>query len=75
MDDDEEPFEELKRRALPDNIKEEMEGYLNDNELNNALINDMKPNYAPGIDGFTVNPVNPSPGHYQTPAEIWQRYN
>ena len=54
MDDDEEPFEELKRRALPDNIKEEMERNLNDNELNKAPVNNMKPNSAPGIYGFTV---------------------
>ena len=47
MDND----EELKRRVLPDNIKEEMEGDLNDIELN---MEDMKPNSAPGIDGFTV---------------------
>ena len=54
MDDDDEPLNELKRRALPDYIKEEMERDLIDNELNEALMNNMKPNSAPGIDGFTV---------------------
>ena len=54
VDNDEEPYEELKRRALPDNTKKEMEGDLKDIELNKALMEDMKPNSAPGIDGFTV---------------------
>ena len=31
-----------------------MEGKLEDDELSKALMNDMKPNSAPGIDGFTV---------------------
>ena len=51
MDNDEEPSEALKRRALPENIKMEMEGDLDDTELNKALMDDMKPNSSPGIDG------------------------
>ena len=31
-----------------------MEGNLQDAELNKSLMEDMKPNSAPGIDGFTV---------------------
>ena len=54
LDNDEDPLLELKSRALPDHVKKEMEGNLEDIELNKALMNDMKPNSAPGIDGFTV---------------------
>ena len=31
-----------------------MEGKLENDELSKALLTDMKPNSAPGIDGFTV---------------------
>ena len=37
-----------------DHIKTQIEGKLNDDELSKALMEDMKPNSAPGIDGFTV---------------------
>ena len=32
----------------------ELEGFLTELELEESLLNDMKPNSAPGIDGFTV---------------------
>ena len=54
LDNDEEPLNELNRRKIPNNIKLEMEGNLEDDELTKALLEDMKPNSAPGIDGFTV---------------------
>ncbi len=63
LDKDEEPLKELKARALPEHVKKEMEGNLQDMELNKALMDDMKPNSAPGIDGFTVNSYKPSGNH------------
>ena len=54
LDSDNEPLAELDKRKIPENIKMEMEGKLKDDELNKALLTDMKPNSAPGIDGFTV---------------------
>ena len=53
-DDDPTPYEELLKRQIPEELKEELEGFLTKLELEEALFKDMKPNSAPGIDGFTV---------------------
>ena len=53
-DDDPAPYEEFLRRRIPDQLRNELEGLLTQTELDEALQNDMKPNSAPGIDGFTV---------------------
>ena len=39
---------------LPEHLKNEMEGSLTITEFNKALHQYMKPNSAPGIDGFIV---------------------
>ena len=48
------PYLKLKNRAIPNNIREGMEGIITENELKTCLFKNMKPNSAPGIDGFTV---------------------
>ena len=53
-DDDPKPYEELLSRQLSEELKQELEGPLTQTELEDSLFNDMKPNSAPGIDGFTV---------------------
>ena len=54
QDDDPAPYEEFLWRRIPDHLRNELEGLLTQTELDEALQNDMKPNSAPGIDGFTV---------------------
>ena len=53
-DNDITPSDILTTRRIPNNIKDEMEVPLSKEELTNALFKDMKPNSAPGIDGFSV---------------------
>ena len=53
LDNNEEPLNKLKRRAIPDHIKNTKEESLHDAVLTKASNEDMKPNSAPGIDGFT----------------------
>ena len=52
--DDPAPYEEFLGRRIPEHLKNEIEGLLSKPELEEALHKDMKPNSAPGIDGFTV---------------------
>ena len=54
LDGDTKSWEELNKRKIPEHVINEMEGNLSDEELSKALMNDMKPNSAPGIDGFNV---------------------
>ena len=49
-DDDPAPYDELLKRQIP----EELEGFLTEPELEESLLNYMKPNSAPGVDSFTV---------------------
>ena len=44
----------IKRRVIPKHIKVKMEESLHDEELTKALNEDVKPNSAPGIDGFSI---------------------
>ena len=46
------PNEVLTSRRIPDNITDEIEIPLSKEELTKALLEDMKPNSAPGIDVF-----------------------
>ena len=52
--DDPAPYEEFLGRRIPEHLKKEIEGLLSKTELEEALHKDMKPNSAPGVDGFTV---------------------
>ena len=54
QDDDPAPYEEFLQRRIPDHVRNELEGLLTQAELDEALQNYMKPNSAPGVDGFTV---------------------
>ena len=51
---DHKPYEELLRRQLSEEVKQELERSLTLNELEESLFKDMKPNSALGIEGFTV---------------------
>ena len=53
-DNDQQPYEKLLCRQLSEELKQELEGLLTLNELEEALFKDMKPNSDPGLDGFTV---------------------
>ena len=53
-DNDPAPYEELLRRQIQDELKDKIEGLLIELELEESLFNNMKPNSAPGIDGFTI---------------------
>ena len=53
-DNDNTPMETLNSRRIPDNIKDEMEIILSKDKLTKAFFENMKPNSAPGIDGFSV---------------------
>ena len=48
------PWETLKSRRISDELKGELEKELTRTELMDALFKNMKPNSAPGIDGFSV---------------------
>ena len=54
LDDDNKPQTELLNRQISEELKQELEGPLTLTELEDSLFNDMKPNSAPGLDGFTV---------------------
>ena len=53
-DNDSKPYGELLRRQFSEELKQELEGPLIQTELKDSLFNDIKPNSAPGINGFTV---------------------
>ena len=53
-DSDNKVLEELERRKLSMDEKESMEGPITKQELTTQLMEHMKPNSAPGLDGFTV---------------------
>ena len=53
-DDDPAPYDEQLKRQIPEELKMELEGFLTEPELEESLLNNMKPNSAPGVDGFTV---------------------
>ena len=53
-DNDTLPWETLKSRRISDELKGELEKELTRSELTEALFKQMKPNSAPGIDGFSV---------------------
>ena len=48
------PSLKLKSREISNDTREAMEGAITQNELKTCLFKNMKPNSAPGIDGFTV---------------------
>ena len=47
-------YEEFLRKRIPYHLKNKLERLLSKQKLEEALQRDMKPNSAPGIDGFTV---------------------
>lgn len=51
---DNDVIEELNKRKLSEEEKELLEGEITKSELKTQLFQHMKPNSAPGIDGFTV---------------------
>merc|ERR1711940_205788 len=53
-DNDNKVLEELDRRKLNQEEKDSMEGPITKQELTTQLMEHMKPNSAPGLDGFTV---------------------
>ena len=53
-DKDIDPLREAKSRKIPENLRNELETELTKEELTTALMKNMKPNSAPGIDGFSV---------------------
>ena len=53
-DDNIKPYKELLSRQISEELKIELEGPLTLTELEDSLVKDMKPNSAPGLDGFTV---------------------
>ena len=48
------PNEILTSQGIPDNIRDEIETPLSKEELTKALFEDMKPNSAPVINGFSI---------------------
>ena len=53
-DDDQGPLKEARSRQIPNDIRDDLETELSKEELTEALMKHMKPNSAPGIDGFSV---------------------
>ena len=53
-DEDDEVIRELNNRKLSEEEKSILEGEITKTEMRNQLFKHMKPNSAPGIDGFTV---------------------
>jgi hypothetical protein len=47
-------IEELNKRKLTEEEKEELEGKITQEEMREQLFNHMRPQSAPGYDGFTV---------------------
>ena len=54
QDEDIEVLNELENRKLSNQEKQMLEGEISKKEMREQLFNHMKPNSAPGIDGFTV---------------------
>ena len=55
FDGDAAPMEELKKRKISRALSGSMEGLLTTEELTHTLVNTMKGDSSPGVDGFIVN--------------------
>ena len=55
QDSDDAVIEELNRRKLSDEERDDLEGPITKEEMTNQLFKHMKAHSAPGIDGFTVD--------------------
>ena len=52
--DDPDPWEELQRRKIPKQMRDNMEGNITVSQMTESLEKHLKPSSAPGIDGLTV---------------------